>query len=171
VGEGETNPKTFLLGLLADMTKTIYIRNLRAEDVSAIVGIEDRTTGVSRLDYWKKRIELSEAIRPHWTSLVAELDNRVVGFVFGRAGEFEFGLPGTVAWIEIIGVDPAYRHRGVAAELIEQFTSSAGEHGIKTIFTLVSRGNTDIEQFFARQGYAQGEMLHFRKDVQTDLCA
>src|ERR1041385_2578883 len=147
------------------MTKSVFIRNLRGEDLSAIVDIEDRTTGVSRLDYWRKRIELSEAIRPHWTSLVSELDNRIVGFVFGRAGEFEFGLPGTVAWIEIIGVDPAYRHRGVAGKLMEQFTSSANEHGIKTIFTLVSKGSTDIEQFFTRMGFAQGEMLHFRKDV------
>ena len=153
------------------MTKSVYIRNLRAEDLSAIVSIEDRTNGVSRPDYWKQRIELSEAIRPHWTSLVAELDNRIVGFVFGRAGEFEFGLPGTVAWIEIIGVDPAYRHRGVAGKMIEQFTSSANEHGIKTIFTLVSKGNTDIEQFFTRMGFTQGEMLHFQKDVLTDFCA
>ena len=148
------------------MAKPVYIRNLRKEDLSAIVDIEDRTIGVARRDFWEKRIELSEAIRPHWASLVAETDNRVVGFVFGRAGEFEFGLPGTIAWIEIIGVDPAYRRQGVAAKLMEQFASSADDHGIQNIFTLVSKGDAEMSRFFSRLGFTQGEMLHFQKKVK-----
>ena len=121
------------------MKKEIYVRNLEKRDLAAIVSMEERQTGVARPDYWEKRIEISEAIRPHWASLVAELDNRVVGFVLGRAGEFEFGLPGTVAWIEIIGVDPAFRRQGIAQELVKQFAESAEDHGIKTIFTLVKQ--------------------------------
>src|SRR3970040_538418 len=126
------------------MSKSIYIRNLREEDLSTIVDIEDRTTGVARRKYWEERIEISEAIRPHWASLVAEVDNRVAGFVFGRAGELEFGLPGSIAWIEIIGVDPAYRRQGVAAKLIDQFTSSAEDHGIRTVFTVVAKSSIEM---------------------------
>lgn len=151
------------------MTKPIYIRDVTKDDLPALVNIEDRTTGVSRLDYWKKRLELSEAIRPHWTSLVAEMDNRVVGFIFGRTGELEFGLPGTVAWIEVIGVDPAYRHKGVAAELMEQFTSSAHDHAVRTVFTLVSKDNPEMEKFFAKSGFIQGEMVHFKKEVTASV--
>lgn len=149
------------------MSKPVYIRNLREDDLSAIVDIEDRTTGVSRKQYWQKRIEMSEAIRPHWTSLVAESDNRVVGFVFGRAGELEFGLPGTVAWIEIIGVDPAYRHHGIGTKLLEQFSSSAQDHGIQTIFTVLDKSNTDMERFFSRIGFTEGEMIHFQKKLKA----
>jgi hypothetical protein len=47
--------------------------------------------------------------------LVAEGGNRVAGFLLGRAGELEFGLPGTVAWIEIIGVDPGLPAAGGGA--------------------------------------------------------
>jgi GNAT superfamily N-acetyltransferase len=108
---------------------------------------------------------MSEAIRPHWTSLVAEVDNRVVGFVFGRAGELEFGLPGTVAWIEIIGVDPAYRWQGLARALLDRFTSSAEDHGVKTIFTLVDNEQKEMAQFFTRLGFAQGKMQHFQKET------
>ncbi len=149
------------------MAKPIYIRNLRKDDLSAIVDVEDRATGVARRAYWEKRIELSEAIRPHWASLVAEVDNRVVGFVLGRTGELEFGLPGTVAWIEIIGVDPAYRRQGIAAKLIEQFTNSAEDHGIQTVFTLVEKGKTEMEQFFSRLGFSEGKMVHFQKEVKS----
>ncbi len=149
------------------MAKPIYVRNLRKEDLSAIVDIEDRATGVARRAYWEARIDISEAIRPHWASLVAEVDNRVVGFVFGRAGELEFGLPGTIAWIEIIGVDPAYRRQGIAAKLIEEFTSSAEDHGIKKILTLVSKSSTEMEHFFTRLGFAQGQMIHFQKNLKS----
>ena len=149
------------------MAKSVYIRNLDKNDLNAIVTIEERVTGVARRGYWEKRIEISEAIRPHWASLVAEFDNRVVGFLLGRAGELEFGLPGTVAWIEIIGVDPAYRKRGVARALLEQFTASAEDHGVKTIFTLVGRDQPEIKSFFNRLGFAQGEMLHFQKQTSV----
>ena len=147
------------------MKKNIRIRNLEKDDLSAIVNIEERVTGVARKNYWEKRIEISEAIRPHWASLAAELDNRVVGFILGRAGELEFGLPGTVAWIEIIGVDPAYRRQGIARQLIESFAASAEDHGINTIFTLVDHAKPEMERFFAQLGFAQGKMLHFQKEI------
>ncbi len=146
------------------MEKTVYIRSLRKNDLASIVNIEERVTGVARREYWEKRIEISEAIRPHWASLVAEADNRVVGFIFGRAGELEFGLPGTVAWIEIIGVDPAYRRHGIARALLTQFTASAEDHGIKTIFTLVNDDQREMKEFFNRLGFAQGKMQHFQKE-------
>jgi ribosomal protein S18 acetylase RimI-like enzyme len=147
------------------MGKNIFIRSLRKNDRDSIVNIEERVTGIARREYWEKRIEISEAIRPHWASLVAEADNRVVGFLFGRAGELEFGLPGTVAWIEIIGVDPAYRRHGIARALLDQFTASAEDHGIKTIFTLVNDDQREMKEFFNRLGFAQGKMQHFQKET------
>jgi len=149
------------------MKKPIDIRNLRTSDLPFIVSIEERLTGVARPKYWEKRIEMSEAIRPHWASLVAEINDRVVGFVFGRAAELEFGLPGTVAWIEIIGVDPAFRSQGIGRALLEQFTTSAEDHDIKTIFTLVGPEAADMKEFFGRLGFAQGKMLHFQKDINA----
>jgi ribosomal protein S18 acetylase RimI-like enzyme len=147
------------------MKKDIYVRNLEKRDLTAIVSLEERQTGVARPDFWEKRIEISEAIRPHWASLVAELENRVVGFVLGRAGEFEFGLPGTVAWIEIIGVDPAFRRQGIAQELIKQFAESAEDHGIKTIFTLVNSNQNEMQDFFSHLGFVHGKMLHYQKEL------
>lgn len=149
------------------MKKDIHIRNLEKDDLPSIVNIEERVTGVARKSYWEKRIEISEAIRPHWASLVAEFDNRVAGFLLGRAGELEFGLPGTVAWVEIIGVDPVYRRRGIARELVEQFIASAEDHGIKTIFTLMSNNQTEMQQFFSRLGFVHGKMLHYQKELSA----
>jgi len=147
------------------MGKTTRLRNLEKQDLPSIINIEERVTGVARQDYWEKRIEIAEAIRPHWASLVAETDNRVTGFILGRAGELEFGLPGSVAWIENIGVDPAYRGQGIGRSLMKKFAESAEDHGIKSIFTLVDHGNSEIERFFNRLGFIQGKMLHFQKAI------
>jgi ribosomal protein S18 acetylase RimI-like enzyme len=149
------------------MNKDIYVRSMEKGDLPSIVDIEERQTGVARPHYWEKRIEISEAIRPHWASLVAEVDNRVVGFILGRAGELEFGLPGTVAWIEIIGVDPAHRHRGVAQTMVEKFAESAEDHGIRTMFTLVTSNQSEMQRFFSRLGFVQGKMLHYQKELSS----
>jgi ribosomal protein S18 acetylase RimI-like enzyme len=149
------------------MKHPIYVRSLEKRDLATIANIEERVNGTARPQYWEKRIEISEAIRPHWTSLIAEVDNRVVGFLFGRAGELEFGLPGTVGWIETIGVDPAYRRRGIAQELVDHFVASAEDHGIKTIFTLIGNNQPEMQQFFSRLGFVNGKMLHYQKDVTS----
>jgi len=149
------------------MNKEVYVRKLEKRDVPAIVDMEERQTGVARPSFWEKRIEMSEAIRPHWASLVAEIDNRVVGFLLGRAGELEFGLPGTVAWIEMIGVDPVFRRGGAARALIENFSESGEDHGIRTIFTLITSNQTELQQFFSRLGFIHGKMLHYQKELST----
>lgn len=82
------------------------MRKLDKNDLHTIVDIEERVTGIARPNYWTKKIELSEVTQPHWASIVAEIENRVVGFLLGGSGELKFGLPGRVAWIEVIGVDP-----------------------------------------------------------------
>ncbi|MFQ5916998.1 MAG: GNAT family N-acetyltransferase [Candidatus Binatia bacterium] len=147
------------------MQKKVYMRKLDKNDLHTIVDIEERVTGIARPNYWTKRIELSEATQPHWASIVAEIENRVVGFLLGGSGELKFGLPGRVAWIEIIGVDPVHRVQGVGRALIEEFTAWADYHGVKTILTLIDKGNTDMEHFFGRVGFVQGKMRHFQKQI------
>ena len=149
------------------MAKEVYVRNLEKRDVQAIVEMEERQTGVARPGFWEQRIEMSEAIRPHWASLVVELDNRVVGFILGRTGELEFGLPEPVAWIEMIGVDPPFRRLGAARALMEKFCESAEDHGIKTIFTLVDSNRPEMQKFFSQFDFMQGKMLHYQKELPS----
>ena len=147
------------------MQKKVYMRKLGKNDLHTIVDIEERVTGIARPNYWAKRIELSETTQPHWTSIVAEIENRVVGFLVGGSSELEFGLPEPVAWIHIVGIDPVYQARGVGRALIEEFTAWADYHGVKTIFTLIANGNTEMEHFFSRVGFVPGKMLHFQKEI------
>lgn len=95
-------------------------------------------------------------------SSVAELDGRVVGFLFGWVGESEFGIPGHTGWVDLIGVDPAYRGRGVGRALLERFVSGGQElRGIDRVATLIDLGQAEIREFFVRRGFRHGPMVHW----------
>jgi hypothetical protein len=58
--------------------KKFYLRIWRSM-IPAIVTAEERQTGVGPPEYRNKTIEIFAATRPLWASLVAEIDDRVVG--------------------------------------------------------------------------------------------
>ena len=91
----------------------VMVRPLEPSDVDAIVTIDEKLSGQTRKDYWRRRLEIA-SLRPPWMSMVAETDGRVAGFLFGWVGESEFGIPQPTGWVDLIGVDPPYRGRGVA---------------------------------------------------------
>lgn len=145
-------------------SKTVSIRRLLREDFAPVVAIDERVTGRPRPDYWRDRFETAETIRPPWASLAAELDGRVVGFLFGWSSGWEFGIPGSVGWIDVVGVDPPYRGRGVGRALVEAFAASARElRNIEAIFTLVDPGDSQICEFFGRLGFVPGKLLHLER--------
>ncbi len=144
--------------------KAVWIRRLQRDDFDAVVRMDERITGRPRPDYWRDRFETAETIRPPWASLAAELDGRPVGFLLGWASGREFGIPGSVGWIDVIGVDPPYRGRGVGRALVEAFSTSAKElRAIDTIFTLVEPADNQVREFFAHLGFTPGRMLHLER--------
>jgi GNAT superfamily N-acetyltransferase len=148
------------------MSKKVFTRALGKDDLDAIADIDEKNSGVRKKGFWEGKILIQEASRPPWASRVAVIDSQVVGFLFGHYEELEFGLAGSIAWVDIIGLDPGYRRLGVAARLMQDFTDSAEDVGIDRIFTLVSEAdNPEMGEFFTSQGFADGGMRHFRKDL------
>lgn len=151
----------------ADTRGAVMVRHLEPDDRDAIVRIDEKLLGVVRSEYWNKRFGLS-ALRPPWMSLVAETDGRPVGFLFGWASESEFGLQEPMGWIDLIGVDPPYRHRGIGAALVQRFEAAAREvRGIRKVATLINLDQEDIREFFTRQGFRHGPMIQLERDVLT----
>ncbi len=150
------------------MSRTaVNVRALEADDLEQVVRIDERLTGQTRKEYWKRRFELSTQ-RPPWMSLVAELDQRVVGFLFGWASESEFGIHGPTGWIDLIGVDPPYRGRGVGQTLVERFVSAGRElRAIDKVYTLIDLGQADVREFFMKLGFRHGPMIQLERDVTS----
>lgn len=150
------------------MSRTdITIRAAEGSDLDPIVRIDEKLTGQTRKDYWQQRLEIA-ALRPPWMSLVAETDGRIVGFMFGWVTESEFGIATATAWVDMIGVDPPYRGRGVAHALVSRFVESGRQlRGIAKVATLIDLGQADVREFFVRLGFHHGPMIQMERDVRS----
>jgi GNAT superfamily N-acetyltransferase len=145
---------------------TVTVRPSEPSDLEAIMRIDEKLTAQTRKDYWRTRLDIA-ALRPPWMSSVAEMDGRLVGFLFGWFGESEFGITGATGWIDMIGVDPAYRSRGVGQALVERFINGGQElRAIQKVATLIDLGQADVREFFTRLGFHHGPMIHMEKEIR-----
>jgi len=132
----------------------VNIRPMTVGDVDAIVEIDRRVIGKSRPDYWKKIVP--ENPQYPFSSLVAEFDGKVIGFVLGEVSGWEFGVPDTIGWLSIIGVDPDYQHKGVARRLSQEFVKNLKAIGVSVIYTLVNWNDWDLLKLFREMGFTRG---------------
>ena len=145
---------------------TVNVRPVELADLDAIVRIDEKLSGQTRKDYWQQRLEIA-VLRPPWMSLVAETDGRLVGFLFGWVGESEFGIARRTGWVDLIGVAPPYRGRGVAHALLRRFVDSGRElRAIERIGTLIDLGQAEVREFFTREGFHHGPMIHMEQSIE-----
>ena len=145
------------------MKNSVNIRELRKDDLQGVLEIDKTIRGFSRPDYWERRFINVESIPP-WASLVAEMDNRMVGFLFGWSSIWDFGVRDEVGWIDIIGVHPAYRLRGIGRALVDGFSRLAKDRRkVEKVFTLVAPEEAETTGFFSQIGFASGKLFHMKK--------
>jgi ribosomal protein S18 acetylase RimI-like enzyme len=143
----------------------VNIRPMTVGDVDAIVEIDRRVIGKSRPDYWKKVVP--ENPQYPFSSLVAEFEGKVIGFVVGEVSGWEFGVPDTIGWLSIIGVDPDYQHKGVARRLSQDFVENLKAIGVSVIYTLVNWNDWDLLKFFREMGFTRGgDMINLELKIE-----
>ena len=144
----------------------VSVRAIEPSDLPALMRIDEKLSSQTRKEYWSRRLEMA-ALRPPWMSLVAETDGRIAGFLFGWVAESEFGMSQPTAWVDLIGVDPPYRGRGIAHALIDRFVRSAEElRAVQKVATLIDLTQADVREFFLRQGFHHGPMIQMERDVR-----
>jgi len=141
----------------------VPIRSMVGGDLPALVAIDRRHTGHDRSLYFEDKLEevLEESgVR---VSLVAELDDRVVGFIMARVDFGEFGRAAPEAVIDTIGVDPSYRHRKIASALLSQLLANLGALHTERVRTEVDWNNFDLLSFLEQCGFLPSERLSFSR--------
>jgi ribosomal protein S18 acetylase RimI-like enzyme len=123
--------------------------------------------GQRREEYYRRL--LKEILNSDYriiTSLVAEYDGKVVGFIAGTIFHGEFGIPESVAYITTIGVDRKFSGRGIGKELFNQFITNARAAGVEKIYTIVEWTNWNMLKFFSRAGFKPSTSLNLEVDVR-----
>jgi predicted N-acetyltransferase YhbS len=137
------------------------MRVLKKSDLQAIVAIDEKTSGSNRREYYERKIAIiTDPQRSINSSLVAELDGKVVGFVMGDVYFGEFGIPETTATIDTLGVDPSVQNKGIASDLLDQFMMNMKVAGVDKVYTLVNWNDFALEKFFSRHKFVPSKRIN-----------
>ncbi len=146
------------------MEGKLIIRPPKMDDLDEVVEIDRKVLGKVRRDYWKDKFELIFNKGGHF-SLVAEVDGKVVGFILGFVSGWEFKVPESTGWLDVIGVDPSYQRKGIGTRLFKGLMEEMKKNGVKRVFTLVNWEDWDLMAFFRKMGFKRGEMINLSLEL------
>jgi GNAT superfamily N-acetyltransferase len=146
------------------MSEAIVIRRLEPSDEQPIIDIDAKIVGKERAVSWRQRVfRYLERYHPP-VSHVAEADGVVIGFIIGDIRGWEYGMP-SGAWIDIMGVDPAYQGQGLGRRLVEAFVAQCRHQGIKRIHSFMREDDTRIRRFLEAAGFSRGALVEYALEV------
>ncbi len=145
-------------------SSTPAIRNMAPSDLDRIIEIDIKVLEKPRPEYWEMKLELVEK-RAQISALVAELDDKVVGFIIGGVSRWEYGVPENIGWIDTIGIDPDYQRKGIANILFMEMAKDLKKEGVDTITTFVKRRDPVLINFFNSVGFQKGDMINLELDI------
>ena len=143
----------------------VLVRTLRSEDLPTLVAIDAHATGRRRDQFLALKITQALADTSIAASLVAELDDHVVGFLLARVYYGEFGVVEPSAVLDVLGVHPDFRGRQVGAALIDQLRTNLLALGIRTVQTEVRWDQPALVTFFQHEGFTLAPRLCLDLDL------
>jgi ribosomal protein S18 acetylase RimI-like enzyme len=144
------------------------VRAARAADMPEVGAIDARITGLAKPDYWAQAFARYGDRKDRWF-LVAEADDRIVGFIIGEKRAWEFGSP-PCGWIFAIGVDPTLRLGGVGTRLFEAITQRMQRAGLTLVRTMLARDDALNMAFFRSQGMMGGAFIQLEMPLDEFQC-
>ncbi len=97
-------------------------------------------------------------------SFVAEVEGHVRGFILGKTAHA--GEAGTeIGMIPILGVNPDYWRRGVAADLVKAMCEKFRSKGIRTVRIEIDQRDKQLLGFVERMGFSVGHRIEYSKTL------
>ena len=148
-------------------TDTVLVRNLRADDLDAMVRIDRAITGRSRRGYYEIKMKEALAAGTMRISLAAEDDGRLAGFMLGSLYYGEFGMPEPSAVLDTLAVDPDKRGRNIGKALLRQLVTNLRALGIEKIRTEVEWEQLELMGFLAARGFLPARRFCLDLDLKA----
>ncbi len=145
---------------------SVTVRRMRLQDTEAVLRIDEKITGTPHEVQWESRI-IDHLSQNPLGCLVAEVDGKVAGFIFGDIRGWEFAIPKS-GWIEIVGVDPDHQGKGVARALIEKLHHYFRNHNVERVMTMVNWNDAGLVSFFRALGFERSEFIVLDREVPAE---
>ena len=131
----------------------LVLRPLRREDSDRVAALEGGIAGRSRRGFLERRFAVAEAMPDAFITCAAVDGKTLAGYGFARVQEGEFGIRGTAAVLDVLGVDPDFRGQGIGKAVIADIERQLGAKRIGTLRTQVAWANQGMVRFFASSGF------------------
>jgi len=137
----------------------VPVRSLQAEDMNAVLRIDRQINDQDRTEYYRRKF--SEVLEESGVrvSLVAELDDQVVGFIMARVDYGEFGQTDTAAVFDHIAIAPSARGQHVGPVLMDQLLANLQTLRVHVARTEVNWNQFDLNRFLERCGFCPAAQL------------
>lgn len=152
------------VGVLA--RDAVICRSLQQDDQSALVRIDRRISGKKRPRFHARKVAEALDETGIRTSLVAEQDRNIVGFIMARVDYGEFDRTEPVAVMDSIAVDPGYRHLQVGTTLLQRLLGNLATLRMEKVRTEVDMRYLDVLSFLNRNGFEQSQQLAFVRKLR-----
>jgi ribosomal protein S18 acetylase RimI-like enzyme len=148
---------------------TVRIRRVQAADLTEIIALDQRVTGLAKRDYWHDIFgRYGQQQAKDGFFLVAKSrdqnDARVLGFIIGEVRAWEFGSS-PCGWVFALSVEPEGRQHGVGEALFEAISAEFKKAGVSKMRTMVARNSRLPLLFFRGEGMTAGPYIQLEKDI------
>lgn len=142
----------------------VNIREMNEGDIDGVLAVDRKITAQDRALTYSTVPEsfLGGQID---MSVVAEIEDVIVGFLLGRVVDSPFD-PVDIALIKVIGVDPACRRLHIGKMLVDAFMENCKKRGVDSVHAMVSVHDWWMLSFLRSLEFNAGKMVEFVKPLR-----
>lgn len=142
---------------------------MKRKDIPAVMRIDEKITRTrkERKKLWKAELETNLRENPR-SCLVADLNSRIVGFMFGSIREWMFGIEKN-GWIESLGVDPEFMGKGIGKKLGQALLNYFEKEGVQAVHTVAPWDSGDLLAFFKALGFDRSALISLTKTLKKKI--
>lgn len=146
------------------MEDNVHIREITLEDAEAIQNIRRAISEDDAKVNFIKIIERQISEGADKSSLVAQINGKVVGYMISTTLLAGFGIKKS-AWIMAIGVHPDYMGQGIGLALALKICEIYKNKDVEHIYSSVRWDSTDVLSFFKKLGFERSEFINLKKKL------
>ena len=160
--------------LWKELSSSVTTRILTMDDLENILEIVRKIeqshgqTDSDRMDYLRETAIYHVEQGDPLMNLGAEIDGKLVGFVFAEARQWEFGLAEKAGWIKVLGIDPDYQGGGIGRRLGETLLVHFKRKKIRKVRTLVNWFDGELISYFKSLGFDILNMIPLEKEIEDN---
>lgn len=157
--------------LWKDVSAAITVRLLGPEDLENVLRIAESIERETDSEKIERMAALKETAVYHLQhgepllNLGAEIDGKLIGFIFGEIKLWEFGRSEKTGWIKVLGVDREYQGMCAGQKLGQMILLHFQKKNVRKVRTLVDWYEGDLISYFKSLGFNLLNMLPLEKEI------